>query len=504
MLGKERQPTVKMMRDESDEGEEDEVLRPPAYNEQRFNSRIEHDLGYEIPDSHWRNEIADLVYNPKPKAEFGFDPTIDKAHVATEDDPLVRKAHYAANTGIMGDMDASDRDAAPSAPTNLLAAEKGYVMPTNLTEETPDETEQLLDNKFGGGPAMDESVGHQLGQPLDTVDEISEYGGNRGPLKEKKNMRVVVKFRPLLDHDMVSKSKRKTREGDPDSFIGWDYSEDGSMDVIVQRGVRRTTEGKNQFHVDRVYDEDDDAEIIYADLGKPIIKGALEGKHATIFGFGATGGGKSYTIQGGKGINGIIQLAAKDLFKRIASDSSREYTVKASYIEIYNEEVRDLMADDDEENDPKSRRATAVISTLNKLNVDLPVLAIQSDSNGGVSVNASETNVSNLQNIVRVLHKGNRNRATEKTDSNQFSSRSHAIFRLTVESHVHMANADVEDMKNIRSFVATVNFVDLAGSENSARAGTLGLRKRETGKINQRYVFAMSLVVSGRCPMFTI
>jgi len=317
-------------------------------------------------------------------------------------------------------------------------------------------------------------------------------------------MRVVVKFRPLLDHDMVSKSKRKTREGDPDSFIGWDYSEDGSMDVIVQRGVRRTTEGKNQFHVDRVYDEDDDAEIIYADLGKPIIKGALEGKHATIFGFGATGGGKSYTIQGGKGINGIIQLAAKDLFKRIASDSSREYTVKASYIEIYNEEVRDLMADDDEENDPKSRRATAVISTLNKLNVDLPVLAIQSDSNGGVSVNASETNVSNLQNIVRVLHKGNRNRATEKTDSNQFSSRSHAIFRLTVESHVHMANADVEDMKNIRSFVATVNFVDLAGSENSARAGTLGLRKRETGKINQRYVFAMSLVVSGRCPMFTI
>ena len=178
--------------------------------------------------------------------------------------------------------------------------------------------------------------------------------------------------------------------------------------------------------------------------------------------------------------------------------------MKASYIEIYNEEVRDLMADDDEENDPKSRRATAVISTLNKLNVDLPVLAIQSDSNGGVSVNASETNVSNLQNIVRVLHKGNRNRATEKTDSNQFSSRSHAIFRLTVESHVHMANADVEDMKNIRSFVATVNFVDLAGSENSARAGTLGLRKRETGKINQRYVFAMSLVVSGRCPMFTI
>ena len=284
---------------------------------------------------------------------------------------------------------------------------------------------------------------------------------------------------------MATKNKKKKEVG-PEAFMGWEVDDDGDFDVISQKGVRSKVEGKNMFHVDAVYEDHDKTDALYADICKPIMTAVMQGQHGTIFGYGQTGGGKSYTIQGGKGAKGIIQLAAKDLFQRIAEDSRREYSVKASYFEIYNEQVRDLMGFE-ETDDPKSRRATAVITTVNKLDVDLPVLQIREESKGGdVGVNAQFTKVTSVENIKRLLHKGNRNRATEKTKSNEFSSRSHAIFRLVVESHVPVAGgADMDEGIKVR--VAALNFVDLAGSENSMKAATSGKTKREGGKINQRY-----------------
>jgi Kinesin motor domain len=285
---------------------------------------------------------------------------------------------------------------------------------------------------------------------------------------------------------MVSKSKKK-KDGGPEAFMGWEVDEDGDLDVLIQKGTRSKVEGKSMFHVDRIFEEQDKPETLYTEVCEPIMTAVLHGQHGTIFGYGQTGGGKSHTIQGGKGAKGIIQIAAKDLFQRIAEDTQREYTVRASYIEIYNEQVRDLMGFD-EDPDAKSRRATAVITTVNKLDVDLPVLEIHEDpKTGDTFVDAQTTKVTNIENVKRVLHKGNRNRATEDTGTNKFSSRSHAIFRLTIESHQRLEQ-DADTVDAVRLRVATLTFVDLAGSENSAKAATSGKTKREGGKINQRYV----------------
>ena len=475
-----------------DESEEPEVARPPAPHEQVFDSRIEEDLGYEIEDEYVKEKIADYVYNPKPVAEFGFDATVEGARTsASGGAPLAAPAAYASNTGAFAE---GDEKAAPAAPTNLVASSKGYVMPKNMAE-APEETDEAIDEKFGLGAQEVEDDGFIPGQQLDTVDEgDSENDGGdnratRGAGKQNR-IRVAVKFRPITKDEMVSKSFKKQKEADPEQFMAWETGDGGDLDVLIQKGVRSKVEGKNMFHVDRVYEVDDDTEAVYSDICEPIVDAVVSGRHGTIFGYGATGGGKSHTIQGGKGEMGMIQLAAKDLFDRISEDQSREYTVKASYIEIYNEQVRDLMGQDEDDN-PKSRRATAVISTVNKINIALPILTIREDSKGGDTfVDASFTKVSNLENIIRVLHKGNRNRATEKTKTNKFSSRSHAIFRLTVESHEIMEDKEnIEKSEGIKLRVAALNFVDLAGSENSTKSSTAGIRKREGGKINQRYVF---------------
>jgi Kinesin motor domain len=287
---------------------------------------------------------------------------------------------------------------------------------------------------------------------------------------------------------MASRKKK-----DPEHFISWTVQDEGSFDAVVQKGIRSKTEGKNTFHVDRAYEEQDSAETIYSDMCSAITHSVVHGTNGTVFTFGQTGGGKSYTIQGFKGAKGIIQLAAHHLFELIADDTDREYTVKASYIEIYNEQVRDLMGFE-EEVDPKSRRATAVITTVNKLNVDLPVLNIREGSKGGdVFVDAQSSPVTTVASVVRVLHKGNRNRATEKTETNEFSSRSHAIFRLTVESHERLDDEAELGDGGLTVRVATLNLVDLAGSENAAKANTSGVRKREGGKINQRCVDCLDL-----------
>lgn len=486
------------------EDEDDEVPRPPAPHEQRFDTRIEEDLGYEIADPDLKDRIAEEVYNPKPKAEFGFDATVAPDR---EGQPLFTLTSYATNTGTLQEDE--------EQPTNLVASAAGYVMPKTMGEAEKEALGNEVEATFGRKTPQDEDDDddssssseeekkkkkkkkkkdkgksdspHKPYAQLDTLEEDNEYSPkkgakNRSP-KGADRIQVAVRLRPMTKDEMVTKNKKK-KENAPESFMAWDVDDDEDLDVLVQKGSRSKVEGKNMFHVDAVYEEQDTTDTLYNDICKPIMSAVLSGQHGTIFGYGQTGGGKSYTMQGGKGAKGIIQLAAKDLFQRISEDPRRVYSVKASYFEIYNEQVRDLMGFDESE-DPKSRRATAVITTVNKMDVELPILNIREDSKGGdVSVNAQFTKVANVENIKRVLHKGNRNRATEKTKSNDFSSRSHAILRLTVESHEPISEgADVTDGIVMR--VAALNFVDLAGSENSAKAATSGKTKREGGKINQ-------------------
>lgn len=156
-------------------------------------------------------------------------------------------------------------------------------------------------------------------------------------------------------------------------------------------------------------------------------------------------------MQGSSSDEGIIPRAARDLFQQIGHHAR----VTAQYFEIYNEVIRDLVSDEQSDG-------------------ILPTLQVH-ETYTGIEVNGYTHLVTNVQEVLNLLERGQRNRASASTDANAQSSRSHAIFRLKVERRTTK-----------ETLTSTLNLVDLAGSENASRSGTTGVRKREGAKINQR------------------
>jgi centromeric protein E len=302
------------------------------------------------------------------------------------------------------------------------------------------------------------------------------------------NITVAIRLRPLGTQELVQ--PRRSRRG---SILGearaWSLRPEeattikassgrcGSGSTLFQKGALRRTTGRTDFSFDAVFDENVHTSQVYQDIARPIVKGVASGRHGTIFSYGQTGMGKTFTMQGcGNSVDtanfGIIQMAAVDLFRMIESSSSqREYVVKAQYFEIYNEQIRDLL--------PKTQASCEKTNSL----LELPVLSAQEDPvTQNVHVNAYEEKVNSVDDVCRLLRQGNQNRACAATNLNAQSSRSHGIFRLLLESRERRAGeADDQTMR-----VSVLNMVDLAGSENSLKAGVTGIRKREGGKINQR------------------
>jgi centromeric protein E len=245
--------------------------------------------------------------------------------------------------------------------------------------------------------------------------------------------------------------------------------------VLVQTDAGRQVPGRNLFRYDAVFQGSQSTSEVYQSLAKPVVDAVVTGRHGTVFAYGQTGSGKTHTMQGShpedhscgsEDAHGIVQLAAMDMLEQMERGDDREYVLKAQFFEIYNEQVRDLLPSSDTKD-------------------DMTALTIREDKDRAgctsVSVNAHQENVQSVADIEALLKRGNRNRSCGATSLNARSSRSHAIFRLTLESH----SKDPTDAKVRKS---VLNLVDLAGSENSAQAKITGIRKKEAGKINQRYV----------------
>ena len=204
-----------------------------------------------------------------------------------------------------------------------------------------------------------------------------------------------------------------------------------------------------------------------------------------MFTYGQTSSGKTYTMQGADN-KGIIQYAAKDIFESISKEkgaNSSESVVKVSYVEIYNEELRDLLASD----------------TKRKSNPSS--LIIREDKKGSITVeNLKEVAVRSLDQLMELFSIGERNKAMASTKMNDRSSRSHAILKITIEKKTMIyaaadrgddkENNESSSPKNTERIVvktsSTLNLVDLAGSESVRLTGATGMQKKEGGMINQR------------------
>ncbi|CBZ49774.1 kinesin-ii motor protein, related [Neospora caninum Liverpool] len=198
---------------------------------------------------------------------------------------------------------------------------------------------------------------------------------------------------------------------------------------------------------------------IYDETAVSIVESVMEGYNGTIFAYGQTGTGKTHTMVGSETCyvgKGIIPRSFEHIFSKVGCSSGKRYLVQASFLEIYNEEIRDLLA-----KNPKGR------------------LELKDHPGSGVYVKGlSSFVVKGVEELQEAMLAGQRNRKVGATLMNVVSSRSHSIFTVTIES------CEIVDGQENQIRIGKLNLVDLAGSERQAKAGTTGSTFKEAAKIN--------------------
>lgn len=192
----------------------------------------------------------------------------------------------------------------------------------------------------------------------------------------------------------------------------------------------------------------------------------LKGINLSIFAYGQTSTGKTFTMKGpAQTLDGIIPSSIREIFRRLNDEKNIKYTLKISYLEIYNETVNDLL-------DPTKKN-----------------LEIRESLQRGIFVNnLTEIPVGSFDKAMGLFKQGDQNRVMAETKLNEKSSRSHTIFRLSLEV------SKIVDGK-AKTYMSQFNMIDLAGSENVSKAKTDGIRMKEGGNINKS-LLALSNVIS--------
>ncbi|XP_062889589.1 kinesin-like protein KIF17 [Mobula hypostoma] len=218
-------------------------------------------------------------------------------------------------------------------------------------------------------------------------------------------------------------------------------------------------EPPKQFTFDGVFYIDSTTEQLYNEIAYPLVEGVTEGYNGTIFAYGQTGSGKSFTMQGissPTSQRGVIPRAFEHIFESIQCTENTKFLVRASYLEIYNEEIRDLLGKDTKQK-----------------------LELKEHPEKGIFVkDLSMHTVHSVIECEKIMDIGWGNRAVGYTLMNKDSSRSHSIFTI----HLEMCSVDDNGKDHIR--VGKLNLVDLAGSERQAKTGATGDRLKEATKIN--------------------
>ncbi|XP_011242678.1 kinesin-like protein KIF13A isoform X18 [Mus musculus] len=212
-------------------------------------------------------------------------------------------------------------------------------------------------------------------------------------------------------------------------------------------------------------------EVVFKCLGEGILEKAFQGYNACIFAYGQTGSGKSFSMMGHAEQLGLIPRLCCALFQRIAleQNESQTFKVEVSYMEIYNEKVRDLL-------DPKGSRQSLKVREHKVL--------------GPYVDGLSQLAVTSFEDIESLMSEGNKSRTVAATNMNEESSRSHAVFNIIITQTLYDLQSGNSGEK-----VSKVSLVDLAGSERVSKTGAAGERLKEGSNINKSLT-TLGLVIS--------
>lgn len=292
---------------------------------------------------------------------------------------------------------------------------------------------------------------------LDTGSRLSTFGG------EETNINVVVRCRG-----------RSAREVKENSAVV--VKADGVKGNQVDLSMGPNSLSNKTYGFDRVFSPAADQEMVFDDTVRPILEEMLSGYNCTIFAYGQTGTGKTYTMSGDMTETlgmlsdeaGIIPRVLQQLFRKLELDDT-EHCVKVSFIELYNEELRDLL----------SVEETAKLKIYDD--------ASRKGHAGTMVQGMEEKHIKDSSEGIKVLQDGSLKRQVAATKCNDLSSRSHTVFTIT--AYVKKVNENgTEDLIS----AGKLNLVDLAGSENIQRSGAENKRAAEAGLINK------SLLTLGR------
>ncbi|KFB45942.1 hypothetical protein ZHAS_00013907 [Anopheles sinensis] len=257
-------------------------------------------------------------------------------------------------------------------------------------------------------------------------------------------VQVVVRCRPLNNKELTGNFQKV-------------------VDVFPSRGVieilncnEASRENKKMFTYDAVYDYNSTQQTIYDEVVRPLVASVMEGFNGCVFAYGQTGTGKTHTMEGIKNDpdqKGIIPRAFEQVWAHINRAQNMNFLVAVSYLEIYMEELRDLL---------KPNSTTS--------------LELRERDGGIVVPNLHSVLCKSVEDMMNVMYQGNKNRTVGFTNMNEHSSRSHAIFLIKIE----MCEAGSTLVK-----VGKLNLIDLAGSERQSKTGATADRLKEASKINR-------------------
>ncbi|TKY75035.1 Kinesin protein FRA1 [Spatholobus suberectus] len=269
--------------------------------------------------------------------------------------------------------------------------------------------------------------------------------------------------------------------------------------VTVVPGKPQVQIGAHSFTFDHVYGSTGSpSSAMFEQCVAPLIDGLFQGYNATVLAYGQTGSGKTYTM--GTGFKdgcqtGIIPQVMNVLFSKIGTVKHQiDFQLHVSFIEILKEEVRDLL-----DSSSLSKPETANGHAGKMTSPGKPPIQIRETSNGVITLAGStEVSVATLKEMATCLEQGSLSRATGSTNMNNQSSRSHAIFTITLEQMRKLnipSDGCLNDTMNEEYLCAKLHLVDLAGSERAKRTGSDGLRFKEGVHINKG-LLALGNVIS--------
>ncbi|KAK8855256.1 P-loop containing nucleoside triphosphate hydrolase protein [Apiospora arundinis] len=285
------------------------------------------------------------------------------------------------------------------------------------------------------------------------------------------NVKVVVRVRAFLPREIEKDTdclismdpitQMTTLHAPPDDEPG--NSQAKSRKVIEEKSFTFDNSFWSHDRKDRHYAEQED---VYNCLGEEFLDHNFEGYHTCIFAYGQTGSGKSYTMMGTPDQPGLIPRTCEDLFQRIEAAQQEtpniSYHVRASYFEVYNEHVRDLLVPVHPNQPPYYLKIR------------------ESPTEGPYVKDLTDVPVRNIAEILRYMRKGDASRTTASTKMNDTSSRSHAVFTIMLKQIHHDMETDETTERSSR-----IRLVDLAGSERAKSTQATGARLREGSNINK-------------------